>query len=191
MKPHFLYNALNAIAETCETDPSKAERLILSLSKYLRQTLDYDNLSGIVPLKKEVELLYAYTAIEEARFADIETVFDFPDPIPSLQLPPLTLQPLVENAIRHGLCKKRGGGNVLVKMEYRDKGVLFTVKDNGAGIPDKILQNLAVLPSGSVSIGLYNINSRLMRLYGKGLSITSEIGAGTSVNFEIPYRKEN
>lgn len=191
MKPHFLYNALNAIAENCETDPGEAGRLILSLSKYLRQTLDYDNLSGIVPLKKELELLYAYTSIEKARFTNIETVFDFPDPLPSLQLPPLTLQPLVENAIRHGLRKKRGGGRVLVKMKYQDNSVLFSVEDNGVGIPDGVLKNLAVLPSGSVSIGLYNIHSRLMRLYGKGLSISSEMGAGTSVRFEIPFRKED
>jgi hypothetical protein len=88
MKPHFLYNALTAIAENCSTDPGEAERLIISLSKYLRQTLDYDNLSGIVPLKKELELVQAYTAIERARFANIEVVFDLPDPLPLLQIPP-------------------------------------------------------------------------------------------------------
>ena len=190
MKPHFLYNALNAIAETCETDPAEAGNLILSLSKYLRQTLDYDNLSGIVPFKKELELLYAYTSIEKARFSNIEIVFDFPDPIPSLQMPPLTLQPLVENAIRHGLRKKKGPGRVLVKAEYQNNAVEFTVEDNGAGIPEEKLKSLAVLPSGSVSIGLYNIHSRLMRLYGSGLSLSSEIGVGTCVRFTIPCRKD-
>ena len=78
MKPHFLYNALTVIAESCETDPDEAGRLIISLSKYLRQTLDYDHLSGIVPLKKELELVHAYTSIERARFANIEIVFDLP-----------------------------------------------------------------------------------------------------------------
>lgn len=191
MKPHFLYNALTAIAENCETDPAEAARLILSLSKYLRQTLDFDNLSGFIPLKKEIELVYAYTSIEKARFANIDIVFDLPDPLPSLQIPPLTLQPLVENAIKHGLRKKRDGGYVTVRVEYREENcVLFQVEDNGVGIPDEMLKNLAVLPNGSVSIGLYNINTRLIRLYGKGLSIKSEIGAGTSISFEIPYRKE-
>lgn len=187
MKPHFLYNALTAIAECCETEPGKAEALILSLSKYLRQTLDYDNLSGIVPLKKELELVRAYTTIEQARFSNIEIIFDLPEPVPPLQLPPLTLQPLVENAIKHGLRKKRIGGCVIVRAEQAGNSVVFTVEDNGVGIPDDVLQNLAVLPSGSVSIGLYNINMRLTRLYGTGLRIKSEAGVGTSVCFEIPF----
>lgn len=187
MKPHFLYNALTAIAECCETEPGKAEALILSLSKYLRQTLDYENLSGIVPLKKELELVRAYTTIERARFSNIEIIFDLPEPVPPLQLPPLTLQPLVENAIKHGLRKKRVGGHVIVRAEQAGNSVVFTVEDNGVGIPDDVLQNLAVLPNGSVSIGLYNINMRLTRLYGTGLRIKSEAGAGTRVSFEIPY----
>ncbi len=190
MKPHFLYNALTAIAENCETAPEEAGRLILSLSKYLRQTLDYDNLNGFVPLKKELELVYAYTSIEKARFDNIEIIFDLPDSLPSIQIPPLTLQPLVENAIKHGLRRKKEGGHVVVRAEYREDKVEFLVEDNGIGIPDDTLKNLAVLPNGSVSIGLYNINTRLIRLYGNGLSIKSEIGTGTSVSFEIPYRKE-
>ena len=185
-----MYNALTAIAEKCETDSEEAGRLILSLSKYLRQTLDFDNLSGSVPLKKELELVRAYTSIEQARFANIEVVFDLPDPLPLLQLPPMTLQPLVENAIKHGLRRKREGGCVVVKMERQEGSVQFSVEDNGVGISDDVLKNLAILPNGSVSIGLYNINTRLMRLYGKGLSIRSESGAGTSVSFEIPFREE-
>ncbi|MEA4815468.1 MAG: histidine kinase [Lachnospiraceae bacterium] len=191
MKPHFLYNALSAIAECCETDPHKASNLIMSLSKYLRQTLDYDNLSGIVPLKKELELVRAYTSIEQARFENIEIVYDIPDPLPSIQIPPLTLQPLVENAIKHGLRKKREGGRVIVFVKQHDNGMVFTVEDNGVGIPDDAVKNLAVLPNGSVSIGLYNINMRLIRLYGQGLSIKSETGTGTSVSFQIPYREDD
>ncbi|NCC67012.1 MAG: hypothetical protein EOM14_02290 [Clostridia bacterium] len=186
MKPHFLYNALSTIAEYCETDPHEAGRLILSLSKYLRQTLDYDNLSGIVPLKKELELVRAYTSIECARFENIEIVFDVPDPLPLIQIPPLTLQPLVENAIKHGLRKKREGGRVVVSAIQQENCMVFTVEDNGVGMPEETLKNLAVLPKGSVSIGLYNINTRLIRLYGKGLSIKSEAGTGTSVSFQVP-----
>ena len=190
MKPHFLYNALSTIAEYCETDPREAGKLIMSLSKYLRQTLDYDTLSGIVPLKKELELVRAYASIERARFENIEIVFDVPDPPPSVQIPPLTLQPLVENAIKHGLRKKRQGGRVIVSVKQQEDCMVFTVEDNGAGIPDEAVKRLAVLPSGSVSIGLYNINTRLIRLYGQGLKIRSEAGAGTSVSFQIPYREE-
>jgi len=191
MKPHFLYNALSTIAEYCETDPHEAGNLIVSLSKYLRQTLDYDNLSGIVPLKKELELVRAYTSIERARFANIEVIFDVPEPLPSIQIPPLTLQPLVENAIKHGLRKKREGGHVNVAVKQQDNSMVFTVADNGVGIPDEAIKNLAVLPNGSVSIGLYNIHTRLIRLYGQGLNIKSETGAGTSVSFKIPYGEDD
>lgn len=191
MKPHFLYNALTTIAEKCETDAEEAGSLIISLSKYLRRTLDYDNLSGLVPLKKELELVHAYTSIEHARFTNIEVVFDMPDPLPSLHLPPLTLQPLVENAIKHGLRKQREGGRVVVRAKKQDESIKFIVEDNGIGIPDSVFKNLIVLPTDSVSIGLYNINTRLIRLYGKGLSIKSASNIGTSVSFEIPFRKDD
>jgi sensor histidine kinase YesM len=186
MKPHFLYNALSTIAECCGTDPSMAEKLILSLSKYLRQTLDYDNLRSTVPLKKELELVSAYATIEKARFSNIEVEFDLPEELPELQIPPLTLQPLVENAIKHGLRGTIEGGRVTLRVNLTEKYAAFTVEDDGSGIPEHILKNLGVYPGGSVSIGLYNINTRLMRLYGRGLSITSEPGVGTSVSFDIP-----
>jgi sensor histidine kinase YesM len=160
------------------------------LSKYLRQTLDYDNLSGIVPLKKELELVRAYAAIERARFPDIEIVFQLPEPLPSVQIPPLTLQPLVENAIRHGLRKKRGGGRVTVSITRVENQLQFTVEDNGVGMPAEVIKKLTVLPSGSVSIGLYNINARLVRLYGRGLTITGESGTGACVRFQIPDQTE-
>jgi sensor histidine kinase YesM len=191
MKPHFLYNALSTIAECCETDPIEAGNLILSLSKYLRHTLDFDNLSGIVPVKKELELVRAYASIERARFENIDIVFDVPEPLHSIQIPPLTLQPLVENAIKHGLRKKREGGRVTVSVKPNENSMLFTVEDNGVGISDEAIKNHAALPNGSVSIGLYNIHTRLIRLYGQGLNIKSETGAGTSVSFRIPYGEDD
>jgi len=190
MKPHFLYNALSTIAECCETDAQEAGKLIMSLSKYLRQTLDFDNLSAIVPLKKELELVQAYSSIECARFENIEIVFDIPDTLPLVQLPPLTLQPLVENAIKHGLRKKREGGRVTVSVKQLEQCVEFAVEDNGVGISEEAVKNLAVLPNGSVSIGLYNINTRLFRLYGQGLCIKSKTGEGTKVSFQTPYRED-
>jgi sensor histidine kinase YesM len=186
IKPHFIYNALNIIAEYCETDPHEAEKLILSLSKYLRGTLDFENLRGLIPLKKELELARAYASIQEARFEDIKIEFDIADPLPDIQLPPLTIQPLVENAIKHGLRERENGGTIKVRAEVAGDSVLFNVEDDGAGIPEKKLSALLDTPKGSVSIGLYNINTRLFRLYGKGLIIRSAVNAGTSVSFDIP-----
>lgn len=186
MKPHFLYNALNTIAECCATEPQEAERLILSLSKYLRGTLDFENLDGKVDLKKEVELVRAYAAIEMARFDNIAVKFDIEESILSIKLPPLTLQPLVENAIKHGLRKLDAGGTVVVRADRKDASVCFAVEDNGGGIPEEQLQTL-LTPRHGKGIGLYNIHTRLMRQYGNGLTIESAAGEGTRVSFEIPH----
>ncbi|MEA4921038.1 MAG: histidine kinase [Clostridiaceae bacterium] len=186
IKPHFIYNALNTIAECCGRDAEAAERLIISLSKYLRGTLDFENLGGIISLRKELELVRAYASIEEARFENIKVEFDISDPPPYIRLPPLTLQPLVENAIKHGLRRTKNGGIVTLKAEASDNGILFSVEDDGAGIPQEKLNLLLDKPKGNASIGLYNINMRLLRLYGKGLCIQSVVGAGTRVSFEIP-----
>jgi sensor histidine kinase YesM len=76
-------------------------------------------------------------------------------------------------------------------MKQQENSIVFSVEDNGVGITDEAANNLAIFPNGSVSIGLYNINTRLLRLYGQGLSIKSIAGAGTRVSFQIPYREEN
>ena len=189
MKPHFLYNALNTIADCCQTDPEEAERLVLSLSKYLRGTLDFENLGGIIPLRKELDLVRAYVAIEKARFRHIDIQFEVDDRLLSMHLPPLTLQPLVENAIKHGLRNKEGGV-VAIRIARLADSIHLRVEDNGAGIDRHKLGFLLDSPSGSTSIGLYNINARLLRAYGEGLVIRSSAEAGTSVSFEIPFGEE-
>jgi len=190
MKPHFIYNALNTIADRCSSEPQEAERLILSLSKYMRQTLSYDSLSGITPLKKEIELVKAYADIECKRFDNIDVYYILPKELPELSLPPLTIQPLVENAIKHGLRKKHGGGYVAVTIKKTKTDMyLVSVEDNGVGINDDAKQAMLNLPKGSDSIGLYNINQRLISLYGSGLTIENPEDGGTRVYFELPYYK--
>lgn len=187
MKPHFLYNALTTISEKCETDAKEAGKLIISLSKYLRSTLDYDNWKGKVSLKKELNLVYAYTSIEQARFANVDVEIVMPEPLPLIMLPPLTLQPLLENAIKHGLRKRRDGGKVVLKAKNMENSILFFVQDNGVGIADEHIRNIVTEPNGSTSIGLYNIHMRLKKIYGNGLIIESRKGIGTSVSFEVPF----
>ncbi|MCK9252327.1 MAG: histidine kinase [Clostridiales bacterium] len=188
MKPHFLFNALTAIAENCESDPKKVSQLILSLARYLRKTLDYGNIAELETLERELEHVRAYAAIEQSRFAGIEVVFDLPDPLPPVSLPPITLQPLVENAIRHGLRPRCEGGRVVVSLSCERDQVLFRVNDNGVGMPDDALNRLTLLPQGSGGIGLYNIHTRLTRLYGQGLTIQSERETGTSISFTVPLK---
>ena len=186
IKPHFLYNALNTIADCCETNSQEAGKLILSLAKYLRGTLDFENISGIITLKKELELVNAYITIEKARFDDLQVKMDIEDGLLDIQLPPLTVQPLVENAIKHGIRKKREGGTVWIKIHTDESDLVFSVEDNGAGMEAGKMEELLNTPKGGASVGMYNIHIRLVRKYGQGLAIESVPDGGTTVSFRIP-----
>lgn len=185
IKPHFLYNAFNTIAECCETDSREAGKLIISLSKYLRGTLDFENISSFVSVEKELALVKAYITIELARFDNLEVEFDVDEEI-NISLPSLTLQTLVENAVKHGATKIVTGGKVKISVKQGKDGVLFTVEDNGVGMNLHKL-DLSNEPSHKRnSVGLYNINTRLVKLYGTGLTFESTLGIGTKISFLIP-----
>lgn len=185
IKPHFLYNVLNTISSFCDTDPERAGVLINDLANYLRQSFDFKNLDMFVPLDKEINLVNSYLEIEKARFGDELSVEFNIDHSIQTDLPPLSIQPLVENSIRHGLRKKVGRGTVTVTVRKAPDGVRVTVSDNGQGIPSDRLDKLFTTDNIS-GVGLRNIDSRLKRLYGRGLSIQSEAGKGTEISFTIP-----
>jgi len=187
IKPHFLFNVLNTISSFCDTDPEKAGVLINELANYLRQSFDFKNLDMFVPLEKEISLVNSYLEIEKARFGEELTVeFNINHNIHT-DIPPLSIQPLVENAIRHGLRKKSGQGTVSISVQPVPEGVTVTVSDNGRGISADRLDKLFT-PDNLTGVGLRNIDSRLNRLYGKGLSIRSEEDKGTIISFTIPGR---
>ena len=187
IKPHFLYNALNTIADYCETDPPAAGRLILSLAKYLRGSLDFANLENTVTAEKELSLVKAYLDIEKARFDNLAIEWDIDEKdLLSVKLPPMTLQTLTENAVKHGILKGRRGGTVTITMKRHSNGITFTVADDGAGLSREQFDKALTVPSGQKSIGLYNINRRLTRLYGSGLSCISKPGQGTVISFTLP-----
>lgn len=187
IKPHFLYNALNTIAEYCETDSPAAGRLILSLAKYLRSSLDFANLANLVSADKELTVVKAYLNIEKARFESLVVEWDIDmDAMGKVYLPPLTLQTLVENAVKHGVLRKKQSGTVRISIKRHPEGIQFTVKDDGPGISHQQFEESLTIPSGQEHIGLYNINRRLIRIYGSGLSCTSEPGVGTAISFIVP-----
>lgn len=188
IKPHFLYNALNTIADCCRTDAAAAENLILSLSRYLRGTLDFENLGDMVTLGKELELVKAYTSIELARFDNFEVFYQIDPGLLELKLPPLSIQPIVENAIKHGVRRMQSGGRIDIVIRKMNDVVRICVSDNGSGIPDGEIPQL-MRPQAAQSIGLYNVNTRLERLWGQGLVIDSKAGVGTRVCFEIPVQE--
>ncbi|MBO4678564.1 MAG: histidine kinase, partial [Lachnospiraceae bacterium] len=186
MKPHFLYNTLNTIADCCVTDSKKAQKLINSLSEYLKLILNLDSMDKTVPIRHELELVEAYTAIEKERFPSIMFANDFPLRMPSIMMPPITIQPLIENAIKHGVRKSGKPGVVTLRIIENPDSVEFFVSDNGVGMDEATMQKLFNMPKENQSIGIYNIDKRLKNQYGKGLTVESTPGLGTCVSFKIP-----
>lgn len=186
MKPHFLYNTLNTIADLCVVDPPKAQRLIASLNEYLTMVLELNNMDETVPLAHEIKLAKTYASIEKERFPTIEFYYDFPIRLPRIQMPALILQPLVENAIKHGVRKIDKPGIITIYIREDYENVWFFVSDNGIGMDEKVIDKLFEIPKENKSIGIYNIDKRLKNLYGKGLSIESTVGLGTCISFCIP-----
>jgi sensor histidine kinase YesM len=189
INPHFLYNVLNTIAELCIDKPRKAEELTLDFAQYLRSSFDFKLFESMTTIEKELELVESYLNIEKARFGDRLCVEYDVDANPDTQIPPLVLQPLVENAIKHGLLPNLRGGTVkiCVKKEAADV-ISFAVEDNGSGMSE-IMREKVLMPHVKTNgIGLWNINQRIKLLYGKSIHIESSEGLGTKVFFEIPAR---
>jgi two-component system LytT family sensor kinase len=186
IKPHFLYNALSAIANICEKDGKKAGSLIIDLAIYLRGSLEFNHLDKMVTIEKELEFISTYFNIEQARFGQkIQLVEEIEVPL-DYQIPVLILQPLVENAVRHGISKKHVGGRVMVRMMQLEEGIGIEIEDDGIGIEGEKLNLLLSEKRKHQSVGLLNIHHRLLRLYGRGLDISSEMGRGTCIRLLIP-----
>jgi two-component system sensor histidine kinase ChiS len=143
IKPHFLYNAINTMVSFCYTDSEKAAKLLSDFSKYLRLTFDVDHTHMLIPLSREIELIDAYTAIEQARIGDeIKLQYDIDPELMDMEIPPLCIQPLVENAIKHGLCRKKGGGTVFLSVRKNEAELRIEVRDTGAGMTEEKLNAL-------------------------------------------------
>ncbi|MEK4362236.1 ATP-binding protein [Paenibacillus sp. FSL M8-0212] len=192
MNPHFLYNALNAIAELCVDAPNRAEQLILQLSSYLRRSVHFKHLDSKTSLMNELEMIEAYVAIEQARFGSrLEVIIDVDaDVNRNMDIPPLTLQPLIENAIRHGLMSSIRGGRVMLSIRnLNDTETRFTIEDNGIGITKQRMDEIRQSTDGSNGVGLWNISSRLNLLYGRHLQMESLDGEGTRITFDLPNQR--
>ncbi|SDO59390.1 LytS/YhcK type 5TM receptor domain-containing protein [Desulforhopalus singaporensis] len=190
INPHFLFNSLNTIASFCRTAPDKARELILDLSLYMRKNLDSSR--GFIRLADELAQINSYVAIETARFGDkIKVNLNIEPGCEDWAIPPLIIQPLVENAIKHGIAANENGGTISLGIFRNLDMLVVMVEDDGCGIPDNILATLLDhrdLESHAEGIGLRNSNKRLMHIYGPeyGMEITSSPQRGTSISFNIP-----
>lgn len=187
IKPHFLFNALNAIMSLTRTDPEKARTLLQELSVVLRN--GFKNNEPFIPLADELRFIDAYLNIEKARFPDKLKVEMCVDESLSFKLPPLILQPLVENAVKHGIQKKHGPGILRVEIKRDGDELNFLVADDGVGMPDEAEEKLEPASEDKSGIGLSNVKERLLSIYRRELEITSKPNEGTQIRFSIPYNR--
>ena len=178
IQPHFLFNALNTIRALYSKDPSLADRTLEDFSTYLRQNLESLSQTDLVPVTKELEHTRLYAEIEVLRFPNIHVEYRTWDQ--DFQIPALTIQPLVENAIRHGV-RSRKDGLVTVTTVCESGCHRITVQDNGVGFDTKKQESFA-----ETHIGLRNVKNRIEQMCGGTMILRSEIGAGTCVTLIIP-----
>jgi len=183
IQPHFLYNALSAIAQLCDEDPVKAKQVTMDFSVYLRSNMESLNNKNLIQVEKELSHVKGYLNLEKAIYGDsLNLVYKIE--AGGFMLPALTIQPIVENAVKHGIGKKEGGGTVMLSVCETDKEFLITVSDDGAGY-DK-----ANMPHDKQKhIGIENVRQRLKAQCGGTLEITSGSYRGTTAVISIPKTK--
>ena len=178
IRPHFVYNTLGSIEQLCKLNPQKAADLVHNFAKYLRGNFgELDNPKPI-PMSREMEHVHHYVRIENVRFPDMTFTFEMNSV--DFLIPALTVQPIVENAIKHGLMKLQKGGAIRVVSYETPTHYCVSVEDNGGGF------DTAALLDERRHVGLRNIRERLKVMVNGTLQIESEIGVGTKVLIEIP-----
>ena len=180
IRPHFIYNCLSSISYLCTKDPQLAVEAIDDFSAFLRVNFSNISQNKIVPFSQELEHTMKYLKLEKMRFEDRVRVY-FDIRVDNFEIPSLTLQPLVENAVKHGVCKKAEGGTIVIRTTESEKEYLVEVIDDGVGFdPD-------VPPSdGRVHVGVTNVKNRLKNMVNGRLDVSSTINKGTRMSIHIP-----
>ena len=178
IQPHFLYNTLSTIQVLCSVDPQRAAEITGKFSAYLRQNLNTLEFTGLTPFTRELEHTKTYAEIESIRFPNIHVEYRAEDW--NFSVPPLTVQPLVENAIRHGV-RIREEGLVRVTARKVDNGHEIVIWDNGVGFDVDAMEL-----KDTTHVGLKNVCERVERMCGGTMTIESRIGEGTTVTILIP-----
>lgn len=191
INPHFLFNTLNTISSLIRTRPETARSIITKLSSFFRYSLQKTD--RMIPLSEELAQADAYLDIEQARFGSKLTVVRHLDPAAQNALiPPFSLQPLVENAVKHGLQPKESGGSLTISTKVQDGTVEILIADDGVGIAPEIRKSLGSPLYNNTGIGLANVYERLKGTFGDeyGLSIDPPAPAdGTIMRIRFPYQQ--
>lgn len=195
ISPHFIYNALNTIASFVRTDPDRARELILEFADFTRYS--FRAAGEFTVLSDELRNIERYLALERARFGDaLQVRLRIAPEVLGVVLPFLALQPLVENAVRHGIAGRAGGGTITLEATDAGTDCLIAVEDDGSGMDPELLRSgaldaVATGPAGSgesAHVGLANVDDRLRAAFGDdyGLVVETAPGAGTKVSLRVP-----
>jgi two-component system LytT family sensor kinase len=187
ISPHFIYNALNAIASYILTDPARARDLVIEFADFTRYS--FRRHGDFTTLAEELKSIDRYLLLERARFGDrLKVSLQIGPEVLSTVIPFLSLQPLVENAVRHGLEAKEGPGLITITAQDAGAYAEVTIEDDGVGMdPERLRAVLAGHTEGD-HVGLRNVDVRLRQVYGEehGLVIDTAPGAGTLVTLRVP-----
>ncbi len=182
LKPHFIFNALSAAIALCYTDSSKAASLLTDFSRYLRLLFDVDDYDLGVTVKKTVELIKTYSAIQKSRFGDrLNVIIDVNPALLDFNIIPLVVEPLFAKAIRHGVLKKAHGGTVILRIKRLHDYIEILVCDNGVGMSKDLINRLLISEQSPIGTRISNINYRILKQSGKCIKIRSHEGRGTVV----------
>jgi two-component system, LytTR family, sensor kinase len=186
LQPHFLFNTMHSISALMLIDVRAADKVMTRLSDLLRMSLENDG-SQLTTLSRELEFVTAYLQIEKVRFEDRLTIaFDIAPDTLDAQVPHLLLQPLAENAVRHGISKRIEQGEIRISASHDEHQLYLAVRDNGPGL------DLSEGSSFREGLGLRTTRERLRTLYGEehSVDIQSAPGEGLEINIRIPFRAE-
>ena len=178
IRSHFIFNVLTTISSYCKMDPQKADKALILFSRYLRKNIRTIEIDGLIDFSAELEHVEDYVALEKMRFGN-QITFNKDIETTSFSIPPLTIQPLVENAIKHGLIKKGNGGTVWLSTAKEDDNIVIKIVDDGVGFDTE-----DVIPFDSV--GLRNVQYRIEEMVHGTVEIKSKPGEGTTVTISVP-----
>jgi len=187
IKPHFVYNVLNSILSLSYLDLEQARTMITNFAIFLRNSFAFENANSLVPLEKELSLIEAYVNIHRTRYPEQLEWEIYMDKSIQCLIPPLLLQPLVENALLHGLKVKKEGGRLRLLIKQEQQMLIFQLTDNGIGISSKLLQQIqSGETTPSQGIGIVNISKRLKKFENATIHFESLENKGTTVEIHFP-----